>query len=245
MNHFAAVLRTEMRLTMRDFFTVVFALVFPSLMLLIFGNIFGGYPGQTGETMLDDMTPAYCCMVIGVTGLMGFPLTLVSNLERGVYRRFDASPAGKTLIIWGELAANLILTCIGLIILLLFAWLAFGIVARGSWAAVAGAVLLSAAALFGLGFFLVAAAPSPRAALALCYIVYFVMLFLSGATLPVMLFSESLLIVSDWLPMTYAVRLLQGAFNGTGMEAGLSIAVLAVVGLGSAAAGSFFFRKRI
>lgn len=244
MNSFGMILRTELRLTLRDFFTVFFALVFPSLMLLIFGSIFGGYPGQTGATMLDDMTPAYCCMVIGVTGLMGFPLTVASNIERGAYRRFDASPAGKLRIVGGELAANLLLTFAGLAILLVFARLGFGVVPRGNAWAVTGAMALATASLFALGFFLVAAAPGTRVALTLCYAVYFVMLFLSGATLPEMLFSSGVRTVSDFLPMTYAVRLLQAAFNGTSAGVAGDIAVLGAVGLGCGLAGSILFRRR-
>lgn len=243
MNSFPDILRTEIRLTMRDFFTVSFALVFPSLMLLIFGSIFGSYPGQAGETMLDDMTPAYSCMIMGVTGLMGFPLTLTANLEHGVYRRFDACPAGRLRIIWGELAASLILTFAGLAILFTFAWAVFGVVPRGSWLVIAASALLATASFFSLGFLLVAAAPGPRAALTLCYAVYFIALFLSGATLPALLFNDTLRTVSDWLPATYAVRLMQAAF--THAEAGREILVLAVATAISISLGGLLFRRRI
>lgn len=244
MNSFSVILRTELRLTMRDFFTVFFALVFPSLMLFIFGSIFGGYPGQCGATMLDDMTPAYSCIVIGVTGLLCFPLTLSSNLEHGVYRRFDVTPAGSLPIIWGELLADLVLTFAGLAVLFLFAWAVFGVHPHGSWAALTGALLLSAAAMFSLGLFITAALPGVRSALALCYTVYFVMLFLSGATLPVMLFSSGLRAVADCLPMTYAVRLVQAAFLGNSQGIATSLAVLTGTAAGAGLAGSFLLRRR-
>lgn len=241
---FGQILRTELRLTMRDFFTVFFALIFPALMLLIFGSIFGGYPSPDGGSMLDSMVPAYSCMIIGVTGLMGFPLNLVSNMERGVYRRFDASPAGKIRIILGELAANLLLTFLGLAVLFVFAWTVFGVTARGNAFAIAGALVLGTASIFALGFFLVAAAPGSRVALTLCYTVYFVMLFLSGATLPRLLFSDGLIAVSNWLPMTYAVQLMQDAFNGADGHVATSMIILLCVTIGCGAAGSILFRRR-
>lgn len=244
MSTFAVILRIEMKLVLRDFFTVFFALVFPSLMLLIFGSIFGAYPGQHGATMVDDMTPAYSCIVIGVTGLLSFPMNLASNLERNVYRRFDASPSGKLTIMWGELCANLILTLCGLVILFAFARVFFEVVPQGSWSVIAGSALLDIAAIFGMGFFLVSLAPNTRAALALCYATYFVMLFLSGATLPEMLFPETLRAVSDWLPMTYAVRLMQDAFTDAVPEASTFL-VLAGTATGGAAAGSIMFRRRL
>ena len=240
----SVVLGTEMKLALRDFFTTFFTLVFPSLMLLIFGSLFGTFPGEAGATMLDDMTPAYSCMVMGVTGLMGLPLTLTANMERGVYKRFDASPAGRLPIIWGELAAQLILTLAGLVILFLFAWAVFGVSARGSWLSIGGAACLSTAALFAIGFLLAAAVPGPRAALAVCYTVYFLMMFLSGATLPRQLFSPTLLAVSDWLPMTYAVRLMQDTFNATDGGSTQAAGILLLTAATGAAGGSFLGRQK-
>ena len=245
MTAYGILLRTELRLVLRDFFTVSFALVFPPMMLLLFGNLFGAELGPSGGTMICEMTPAYTCIVMGVTGLLGFPMTLSSNMERGVYRRFDASPVGKLRVIAGELSANLLLTLAGLVILFVFAWAVFGAVPKGSWWAVAGAVVLDSAAIFSMGFFIAAAAPNARAALALCYAAYFVMLFLSGATLPRLLFTDALLAVSDWIPMTYAVQLMQDAFNGVSTEAGRDIGILTATCCGCMAAGGALFRRRL
>lgn len=242
MTSFAAILRTELRLAGRDFFTLFFAFVFPPLLLLVFGSIFGGYPGQTGATMLDDMTPAYCCMIMGVTGLLSFPLMLATNIERGVYRRFDASPVGKNQVIWGELAANIIITLAGLALLLLVSWLSFGVFPKGNRLVLAGAVLADAFMLFAIGLCLVAVAPDARTALALCYAVYFIMMFLSGATLPRMLFPEPLRAVSDFLPMTYAVRLLQCAFNGEPIVH--ELLVVLALGAGCGITGTLFLRRK-
>ena len=244
MKRAATILITALRLTLRDFFTVFFALVFPSLMLLLFGSIFGRYRGPAGGTMLDEITPAYTCIVMGVTGVLGFPLTFAGNLEHGVYRRFDVTPVGRLPVIWGELTANALLTFAGLGILLAFARIAFGTVPQGSWLGLLGAAMLSIAALFAVGFFLVAAAPGARSALALCYTAYFVMLFLSGATLPQMLLGSTLTTVSDWLPMTYAVRLMQAAFMGTAAGVIQDVLALTMTSLAGVLLGALIMRRR-
>ena len=53
---------------------------------------------------------AYSVMVIGVTGLMAFPLTLAGYKENQIYKRFDATPAGKGLIILSQIAVNFLMT---------------------------------------------------------------------------------------------------------------------------------------
>ena len=53
-----------------------------------------------------------------------------------------------------------------------------------------------------------------QAATALAYIIYFPMLFLSGATMPLYIMPDSLVAVSKVLPLTYGVELLSGVWLG-------------------------------
>lgn len=97
MKRFMTIFEIELRLFTRDFFGFFFTLVFPVLMLLLFGGIYGNTPIYEGADlrMMDVSVPAYSVMVIGVTGLMSLPLTLAGYKEKKIYKRFDASPVGK------------------------------------------------------------------------------------------------------------------------------------------------------
>ena len=72
MRRFAIICRTEFLLFIRDFFGFFFTLIFPLLMLLLFGGIYGNAPiyqgAQTG--WMDLSVPAYSVMIMGVTGLL-------------------------------------------------------------------------------------------------------------------------------------------------------------------------------
>lgn len=84
MKGFVVLCKTELRLFTRDFFSFFFTLVFPVLMLLLFGGIFGNTPIYDGSDirMMDASVPAYAVMVMGVTGLMSLPLTLSGYKEK-------------------------------------------------------------------------------------------------------------------------------------------------------------------
>jgi len=84
MKGFTAICKIELRLFMREFFSFFFALVFPVLMLVLFGGIYGNTPIYEGADvkMMDISVPAYAVMVIGVTGLMSLPLTLSGYKEK-------------------------------------------------------------------------------------------------------------------------------------------------------------------
>lgn len=76
-----------------------------------------------------------------------------------------------------------------------------------------GALTLSAACMYAMGFLIVVACLDARTAQVLCYALYFVMPFLLGATIPAAYFPDSPRMVSEYMPMTYAVNLAQNAFT--------------------------------
>lgn len=53
-------------------------------MLLLFGGIYGNTPIYDGADVgtMDISVPAYAVMIMGVTGLMSFPLTLSGYKEK-------------------------------------------------------------------------------------------------------------------------------------------------------------------
>lgn len=247
MKRFAILFKMELRLFTRDFFSFFFTLLFPLLMLLIFGGIFGNAPIYEGADigMMDLSVPAYSCMVIGVTGLMSLPLTISGYQEKKIYKRFDATPIGKRSVIWAQVLVNFIMTLAGIAILLVSGKLLYQIQVKGSFLSVCVGLLFSIAALFSMGFLFTAIGRDSRNTTLLCYLFYFVMLFLSGATMPDMMFSSTIKKVSALLPMTYAVDLMQGVFAGDSLNPhGKELLILGAVTAGCAAAGAFLYRKK-
>lgn len=216
MKQFAMICKIELLLFVRDFFGFFFTFAFPLMMLLLFGGIYGNRPIIPGAAFgfMDLSVPGYCVMVAGVTGLMSFPLTLAEYKERKIYKRFDASPAGKGRIIAAQVLVNAVMSLAGFLVLLAAGALLYHIQIKGSALAVLTAILFSIAAMFSMGFLFTAIGKDSKITRLLCYLFYFVMVFLSGATIPRISFPQTMKTVSDFLPMTYAVNLMQGMFLG-------------------------------
>lgn len=245
MSKTAVLFRTELSLWFRDFYSVFFTLVFPVLMLEIFGTMYGSEPMDGSHTMLDYLVPAYTVMIIGVAGLMDMPMEMAMKFRRGIYKRMDATPAGRGKILTCEILVNLLMVLLGIAIFLIVAFVQYDLTIDGSFFPIAGAFVLSTLCLFSMGFLFAVAVPSPRTSQLLCYVFFFVMLFLSGATLPDQLFPESLAWVAKLLPMTYCVDLMQEVFLAKPWADCASdfFAVCAFTGA-FLAAGIFFFRRR-
>ena len=242
-----AALKIESLLFLRDFYGSFFTFIFPLMMLLLYGSIYGNDPSPyfNGMGTMDVSVPAYCVMIIGVTGLMAFPLTLAGYKENQIYKRFDATPAGKGLIILAQVLVNLLMTLAGFGVLLLAGRLIYDIRIAGGFFPILGALLLSIGSIFSIGFFFTAIAPGIKINNLLCYVSYFVMIFLSGATMPREMFPDTLKKFSDLLPMTYAVHLLQGTFRGAGIaDQAKDVAVLSSILVVCTGAGAVLYRKK-
>lgn len=249
MRQFIMVFKMEFILFVREFFGIFFTFAFPLLMLLLYGGIYGNQliPVAPGVSVgfMDLSVPGYSVMVIGVTGLMCFPLTLAEYKEKKIYKRFDASPAGKGRIIQGQIAVNVLMTLVGILILLIAGSLLFHIHILGSLLSILIATLLSIAAMYSMGFLFTALGRDAKITNLMCYLFYFVMIFLSGATVPRASFPHAMLTVSNLLPMTYAVNLMQGIYGGQSFsQHGTDLAVLACVTLICAVIGGLLYRKK-
>ena len=75
-------------------------------------------------------------------------------------------------------------------------------------------VLFCAISLFSIGYLIASVAPSARTAQVIGMVIFYPMMFLSGATIPIEIMPQSIRRVSDFLPLTYAVRLLKGLWFG-------------------------------
>lgn len=237
----------EFLLLVRNFFGFFFGLIFPLMMLVLFGTIFGNDPIAPGSglRMMDLSIPGYSVMVMGVAGLMSFPLTLAECKEKKIYKRFDATPVGKKHMILAQVTVNLLLTALGIAILLTAGRFLYQVRMQGSFFVIGAAGLLSIAAMFSMGFLFTAVGKDAKITHLLCYLFYFIMLFLSGATMPAMLFPESVRKISRLLPMTYAVDLMQGVFAGDslGMH-GREVLILGVLSIAFYSIGALLYAKR-
>lgn len=247
MKKFIEIIKIEAILFLRDFFGFFFTFGFPVMMLLLYGSIYGNEPSTyfDGQGAMDVSVPAYSAMIIGVTGLMAFPLSLASYKEHNIYKRFDATPAGKGSVIAAQVFVNFIMTVAGFLLLFLTGKAVYRINVPGSFLSIGPALLLSISAIFALGFLLTAIAPTERICNLLCYVLYFLMIFLSGSTIPKELFPDSVRHFSGFLPLTHVVTLLQGAFRGVPLqEYRTSILTLCGLLIFCTVAGAILYRRK-
>jgi ABC-2 type transport system permease protein len=246
MRGFRKLLLMQFKLYLREPIAFFFSLAYPALLLLLFGSIYGNDPatefwGRNFGTV-DASVPAYVGIIIGTVALMGIPIDTASSRENGVLRRYKVTPLRPLVYLLASVIVYLMITLLGMVILVLVGKLVFGLRMVGSWFNVLVALILSALAFFSAGYLIASLAPTARIAQVVGMVIFFPMMFLSGAGMPLQLLPETLRQVSKFLPLTYVVRLVQGLWFGDPWRT-LWPSVLVLVGMmvvGTAASARFF-----
>lgn len=208
----------QFKLYLREPVAFFFTLAYPTMLLLLFGFIYGNQPdiefwGREFGTV-DASVPAYAGIIIGTVALMGIPIDTATSRETGILRRYRATPLHPAVYLVASVAVYLAIALLGMAILVIVGKLVFGLRMAGSWPSILAAFLLSAGAFYSLGYLVAGVVPTARVAQAVGMVIFFPMMFLSGAGMPLQLLPEVLQKVSDFLPLTYVVRLIQGLWFG-------------------------------
>lgn len=220
----------EIKIYLRQPEAAFFTLAFPILLLLLFGSIYGNKPNPffDGRGMVDVSTPAYLAMIIGSTGLLSIAISVSSYREKGVLRRYRATPLRPAAVLASEVVVHFLMTLFGGALLIITARLVYGLRFDGRAGDVFLGFTLSCLSFFALGFLLASVARTARVAYILGMVLYFPNLFLSGATIPKQTFPPALRAASKFIPLTHVVNLMQGLWIGDPLgKHVLEVAVLA------------------
>ncbi len=161
---------------------------------------------------------------------MGIPIATAEEREKQILRRYRATPLSPATYLTATIAVYFGMALLGMLILIVIAKVFYGLRFEGNWLSVLGGFTLSALAFFSVGYLVASLSPTARVALVVGQLLFFPMMFLSGATFPLQMMPENVRHVSEALPLTYVVRLLQGLWAGDSWLAHITeIGILAVM----------------
>lgn len=217
-------LKFEFIMFRRNYVTAFFLLLFPTMMLLIFGSIYGNEPSELygGFGAIDMFVPAYSGIVIAVTGLMNIPLTLCEYREKGIFKRYRATPTKPSYLICSQLLINALMTVLGMAILIVAGKVFYDIRITSNYLQCFLIFVVSILSIFSIGFFIGGIAPNMKAASSIAYFVFFPMLFLSGTTIPYEVLPPVVQNVSKILPLSYTVSAMKSIWNGETLQDNLA-----------------------
>lgn len=235
----------EMKLFWREWQAVFFTFIFWPMLLAIFGAIFRNDPqalsGDFGS--VDLLVPGFIAIGIATNALFTIGGVLSGYRERGILRRFQATPLRPTLVLAAQLLVAYAMTLLSALLLILLARLLFGLRVGGGFPLIFAAFSLSAFSLFSLGFLVGSLFHTARITYAVSTTVLFSMIPLSGALFTIDVMPPFMQVIAQIIPLTYAVQLLRDVWLGQPLWASwVNIVALAVLLVACASIGSRMFR---
>jgi ABC-2 type transport system permease protein len=235
-------IRTELKLMVREPLTLIFVFVFPVVTMLIIGGSFGTTPTVAFDWVNPSQwyVASYLTVVIAATGLIMVPVHLASYRERGVLRRFAAAGFPRWSFALAEAVTGLVAISVGAIALLAVAAPVYGLPTVHHPLRVVLGFGLGSVAFVAIGVLLGTVLPSARSAQAVGMVLFFPSFLLGAGGPPPHVMGVQLRTIASYLPLTQVTDAVRDPWLGTGTATGslLAVAGLAVAATLLAARGS-------
>lgn len=212
---FLKLLRMQWKFALREPLGLGMGIIFPVLLLIVFGLI-GEFVGGdfSGLSLFDLYVPTI--IVIGLISIAVYsvPISLVRDREVGWLRRLSTTPLSPQKLLLSLLVVNLIYGIISVIIVILGSIYIFGAPLHINAFYFAISIILTILVMFSLGLLVAAITPTQRYVQGLSGALFFPLLFFSGLWVQPVMVGEPLQSIMYYSPAGAAVRsLLYSVFN--------------------------------
>lgn len=242
MRTFFSLLKTELKLNIRNMNMVIFAVIMPVVVLVILGFIYQTKPAFSGAeyTFLES---AVCTISICAGGLMGLPLVVAGYRERKILKRFRVTPISPVMLLGVEFTIYVLYAAVSMVLVFPMAAVFWGVRLPGSPAVFLGSWLLTMVSTLSIGMMVGGIAKNEKMASVIACLLYFPMLIFSGATLPFEVMPEMMQKIVALFPLTQGIQLMKAAFLGIHMESvWIPAAVMGIVTILCAGMAVKFFK---
>jgi ABC-2 type transport system permease protein len=241
MTALSTVIRTELRLFLREPVTVAVAVLVPSLVLLGLAAVPAlrdPIEPTDGLSFVAFFAPSLLAISIAMLGFQVLPTGLATYRERGILRRLSATPLRPASVLFVQLIINLVTATIGAVLVVAVAVGVLGVPAPQHPIGFAVTFLLGTAAVFSVGLLIAARAPRARAASGVGTLLFLLAMFVGGVYLPKFLLPDWLVRIGDFVPP--GAGMLWETWVGTGAEPAPLLALAGTTLVATAAAAKFF-----
>ena len=184
---------------------------------------------RPGARYIDFLLPGLIGLNLLGTGMWGIGFPVANARQLKLLKRMVATPMRRGDYLLSLMFARMVWLVLEVVALLLFGWIAFGIVVRGSWVAFALVTLIGAFAFSALGLLVASRARTIEAVSGLMNVAMLPMWLLSGSFFSAERFPKAMQPFVQALPLTAVNDSLRAIMNeGAGLAASAGdLAVLA------------------
>jgi ABC-2 type transport system permease protein len=231
-----AVLRTELRLFLREPGALFWIIAFPTILVVVLGLIpsfrdpvseFGG------QSVVGLYVPIAVLLTMIVAAVSVMPVVIVGYREQQVLRRIATTPARPRHLLGAQYLIHGLAVAVGAGLVILIARIAYGVGLPAQPLGYALVMALAFASLLALGGIIAGVAPTTRLATTFGTIMFFPLMFTAGVYAPVQAMPGMLGQIVELTPLGAAAVAMDATTLGHWPQSGhLFVLIAWTVGLG-------------
>jgi ABC-type multidrug transport system permease subunit len=229
-----------LRLNFRAKQALVYGYLVPIFFLIAFGSVFH----SSVPPLLHEMGQLVTITILG-GACFGMPTSMVSERERGVWRRYRLLPAATGGLIISAMVARYLIVLLAVIMQFCLAWCLYRTPFPAEPFQMWIAYTVVCFAFLGMGLVIAMLADAVPAVQALGQAIFLPMIMIGGVGVPLRILPLWAQHVAGYLPGRYAVEIFDACYlqGGGGLgRSGFEIVALLVIGSAACVAGAQMFR---
>jgi ABC-2 type transport system permease protein len=223
----------EIKIFLREPLGAFGTIGFPVLVFLVAGRVVGRKlppPSLATSSFIRVGLPVLASILIVISAVLSLVTIISIYREGGILKRLRATPLRPQTILSAHVIVKLMLSAATLVLMVLAGKRYYPVGVPVPLFSFTIALLLSTLSILSIGFLIASMVPTARFAQPIGAIILYPMIAVSGLFAPIESLPPALHAVARVLPLTYAVPLLQGIWNGDAWLAHVGeVAALAVV----------------
>jgi ABC-type multidrug transport system permease subunit len=228
MKAYWALMKIDLKLALRLRTVIFFNYLFPLIFFFTFGQIMNA--NRNLESVTQVITMSMALGVLG-NGLFGAGIRTLQERELNILRRYKVTPITPGPLLAASMVTGWIIFLPYIILLLVLSHFIYHMPWPQHMVSLLIFISLGLVAFRSIGLVIASVANTMQEGTILVQLLYFPMLFLSGATIPDTLFGPMMQIVSGFVPATYLVKGVKGIMLGDQnlVNANTAMSVLALI----------------
>src|SRR5215472_13235943 len=207
MKSYLALIKIDIKLALRQPKVIFFNYLFPLVFFFTFGALFRA--SQSSGSMLQVLTMSLTLGILG-SGLFGAGIRALQEREMNILRRYKVTPITPAPMLVGSIVTGCIIFLPYVVLMLALSHYWYGMPWPGRMGSLLAFVALGLVAFRAIGLVIASVANTMQEGNILVQLLYFPMLFLSGATFPAEYFGPRMQLISNFIPATYVVKGFKG-----------------------------------
>jgi ABC-2 type transport system permease protein len=236
----------EIKIFLREPLGAFGTIGFPVLIFLAWGRVASrslAPSSLAASSFIRVDIPVFASLLIAISAVLSLVTIISIYREGGILKRIRATPLRPQTILTAHVLVKLMLTAASLALMVLAGKRYYPVGVHVPLFSFTIALLISTWSILSIGFLIASIVPTARFAQPIGAIILYPMIAVSGLFFPVEFLPPVLHAVARLLPLTYAVALLQGIWNGDPWSAHLGdVAGLVLVFVVCAALSAKVFR---